>query len=430
MADIFDCLWKDVSEVLLAANAAKGPLLNSVSKLNLFLASLLVIGLVTHPEILDYFMLDPEGIFGNEWMKLHFTAHIWHFIKANISVPAQSIVELIRSNAKDMWNPSQHLVVDEMMIPFTGKWRYRQYVKGKPHNTGMQTLLLKATDAIGIKVYGLADSENFLFDFFFVGESPLNPTQPKQIVIKFIDDLIEIYGPRQWVIVADSFYSSLDLAKLLHQRNVLFILSCQANRPSWLYSQFLHIQLTKGCSKEAHNRSFSAISYYDKAKVNLVTNYFQAGKMVSIPGTNKQLPEGILKYRQQLGNLDRFDRLLHLYLAGTRHIKWTGALLVGCLKIVVNNTYIIAKRLKLTNSLKDTMRQVIMHLSKGFTFRSKGLLGRNPEKSAGGDHFPKKEVMPKLCAQCKKNGRRSNTKYICPTCNSYLHPECFRNYHQ
>jgi hypothetical protein len=34
------------------------------------------------------------------------------------------------------WNPHQHLVVDEAMIGFKGRFQGRQHVRGKPHATG------------------------------------------------------------------------------------------------------------------------------------------------------------------------------------------------------------------------------------------------------------------------------------------------------
>ena len=41
-----------------------------------------------------------------------------------------------------------------------------------------------------------------------------------------------------------------------------------------------------------------------------------------------------------------------------RNIKWTGAFLVGVLKIALNNTFLISKALRFTTSLKDTTVQL------------------------------------------------------------------------
>ena len=88
--------------MLLKANKLLQPLMDSAKKINLFLASLLVIGLVPHPEIADYFTESSDGIFGNTWMKEHFTAKTWHHIKSHIKIPAQDIARLLRRNCQDL----------------------------------------------------------------------------------------------------------------------------------------------------------------------------------------------------------------------------------------------------------------------------------------------------------------------------------------
>jgi hypothetical protein len=142
------------------------------------------------------------------------------------------------------------------------------------------------------------------------------------------------------------------LAEKLDAKNWGVLASCKADRPSMLFSLHLHDQLTKGTCKEINNSRFSAISYYDKAKVNLITNLFVGNKIIRNQNGNKSLPKAIYFYRKWLGGVDHFDHWLHLYLQYHRNIKWTQALLNGLIKMAINNTHIIASSLGLTKSLK------------------------------------------------------------------------------
>jgi hypothetical protein len=141
-ATVFDALWSGCSESLLISTNSKEEQQISLQDLNLYLAGLLVTGLSPQPAIEDYFTRDPSGISGNLWMQQHFTEHIWCHFNAHTHIDGNGLISLLRDNAQKLWNLHQHVVVDEMMVPFTGRWKYRQHVKGKPHDTGETSLVV------------------------------------------------------------------------------------------------------------------------------------------------------------------------------------------------------------------------------------------------------------------------------------------------
>jgi hypothetical protein len=134
---VFDTLWSDCSESLLTSTNSKEEQQISLQDMNLYLASLLVTGLSPQPAIVDYFVRDPLGISGNLWMQEHFTEHSWCHLNAHTHIDVNGFISLLKQNAQKQWNLHQCLVVDEMMVPFTGRWKYRQHIKGKPHDTGI-----------------------------------------------------------------------------------------------------------------------------------------------------------------------------------------------------------------------------------------------------------------------------------------------------
>jgi len=136
ISSIFDTLWKDCSELILNSTNQRENNRFSINDINLLLASTLVMGMVPQPSIEDYFKHDSFGIFGNLWMQQHFTKHIWCDLHTSVHINHNELLTLIKFNCQQSWNLHQQLVVDEMIVPFTGKWKHRQYVKGKPYDTG------------------------------------------------------------------------------------------------------------------------------------------------------------------------------------------------------------------------------------------------------------------------------------------------------
>lgn len=370
-------------------------------------------GLSPQPSIKDYFSNDVNGIFGLDWMKHRFTANLWSDMHSKIHFVSHECIELLRSNCQKAWNLDQVLIVDEMLIPFTGRWKHIQFIKGKPHNTGL-------------KMYCLADSNFYVWDFWlYQGNESERSGKPMNIVLDFATNAIkEQHKPH--FIVADSYYGSLKLAEELHSRQFGFLLSCKSDRPAYLFSKFLHEDLKKGGYNFTNNAHFSAITYFDKAKVNLISNLFLTHKEASNSTQSKSLPMGLYWYRRWLGGVDHFDRWFHLYLQPHRNIKWTQALLTGLFKIAVGNTNIIAINLGHETTLKETTVEIIKHLSKNTTLRKEqGSVG----VKKGFQHFPQLIEDKKSCIMCLKNGLKSSTTYICKVCKVFLHPKCFESYH-
>ena len=114
---------------------------------------------------------------------------------------------------------------------------------------------------LGLKLYCLADSTYYLWDFWlYQGKESIRVHSPKQIVIDFVDE-IQLYHPLQpFIVVADSYYGSLEAAYALHYKNLGCLFSCKANMPSRLFSQHLHTMVAKSEWKEVHNKEMSAIT--------------------------------------------------------------------------------------------------------------------------------------------------------------------------
>jgi hypothetical protein len=275
----------------------------------------------------------------------------------------------------------------------------------------------------------LADSKYYLYDFWlYEGDESERVHRPQQIVLDFVNTAQSLNPGMPFIVTADSYYGSLSLAEALYDLKVGCLLSCKANMPSSLFTDLLHVNLKKRSWHCIDNKYFSAISVYDKAKLNLLTNLFPADRAIYNTERTTRLPWALYYYRRWLGAVDHFDRQLHLYLYPHRNIKWHQALLPALLKMVVNNTWVVANYYDYDVSLKDVTHVIISHLSG--TYTTKGLSNRPLplQRYDGQDHWSIK-TSPNKCAHCKSNNILSNTSYQCSKCDVRLHPECMKPYH-
>lgn len=165
------------------------------------------------------------------------------------------------------------------------------------------------------------------------------------------------------------FCRSLQLAKKLHKWKQGFLLSCRADRPSELFSNDLGKNLIKHHWSAMDCKEFSAITIFNKTKVNLITNLMLTWTELQHRDTKAYLPQGLYYYRKWLGGLDHFDGRLHLYLSSHRHIKWTMVLLGSLLKIAVNNTWAIRRHFIHDLDLKTVTKELIIYLAQNHSIR-------------------------------------------------------------
>src|SRR2546423_710889 len=106
-------------------------------------------------------------------------------------------------------------------------------------------------------MFGITDDSFYLWDFLLYRGKEAHPNlTPTKIVVDFVDTALrEYYKPH--IVVTDSYYSSLELEEILHRKKIGFLFSCRADRPSFLFSQALHKNIsTKGQYESINNRYF------------------------------------------------------------------------------------------------------------------------------------------------------------------------------
>jgi hypothetical protein len=333
----------------------------------------------------------------------------WESIHSSLHFDIKFLRETLTTNFQQFWTPYSHVAVDEGMVPFKGRYRYKQHIRGKP-------------DATGIKIYILADDVGFTWDLWnYEGAQP----RVKDIVLNFVKKLKSV----QYSVYADSYYGSEQLALELHKLGFKFTLSCQQNRPSWLFGKNMDKLLKrKGDVKYSKHNQFPqiiAIAFKDNAVCHFITNQFGMGSEQI--DDNTLLPKAVADYRKWYGCVDLANQFHMKWLFPHKHQKWTRALFHSFLKITAVNAWLLWKELNNVNiKQKDFLLELVVQMRNEINSLAPQL--SNPRIQTF--HLIQRSPTRGNCKFClitKK--KRSSTPFICCTCNVSLHVECFILYH-
>ena len=343
-----------------------------------------------------------DCLYSNNWIKSRMSYRKWKEIHSGLTYNCDWIETELKKSFRKYWQPYEHVAIDEGMIPFKGRFQYRQHMRGKP----------KAT---GIKYYGLSDEKGYLWWFWtYQGRQPSTTL----LVSKFSSMLPHV-GYKVYV---DSYYGSYKLAQKLSDQGHRFTIACQANRPSWLFSGYLLKGLKRGEWKYCYNPSkdMTALSFYDNGKCNFLSNIFSGEGSVTTR-SGKIIPKIVADYRRSYGFVDLADSFHLKYLFPHKRRKRTTAQFLSYLKMAVVNSWIIYQSLTGENlGQKLFLRILVDQLS----------LVPPGNQISRGVHLIVRADNRSSCVYCWSTKKvRSTTPYKCKSCKKYLHPDCFENYH-
>lgn len=99
----------------------------------------------------------------------------------------------------------------------------------------------------------------------------------------------------------------------------------------------------RGQAKWCTNGQIAAFYFKDRTKVNFLSNADVTSAEKTNPGTI--LPRVVKIYRQHMGHVDKVDAFLSNHLFSNRNRKWTDTHLKTCLKMCVDDCWIIYRKL-------------------------------------------------------------------------------------
>ena len=223
------------------------------------------------------------------------------------------------------------------------------------------------------------------------------------------------------VLIADSYYGSPNLGKLLDRFGFGFILICQKNR----FFKELHeedVKFEKYGVLSMVNHGICGSIFKDKSrKVNVLQNIFEIQKKLFNSGSFK--PEFIRYYNEHHGHVDKADSYIHGFWFPHKVIKWTFCCIIGFLQICVVNSYTYFKEvnqneIKFEDYVVQLSKELINYQSNEIIDIPQSGCNKPNKKHWLIDNYFEKRVE---CISCKKRvhqtKRVSQVMTACTGCN-------------
>lgn len=398
-----------------------------------FLCLLIHMGPNNLPTVEHYWSTDPlykTEVYGKSMSRNRFQLllRFWHFSDNSQDsedrlIKVRPLLDHFEKTMSEVYYPKRDLCIDESMVLWRGRLLFRQYIKNKRHKYGVKLYELCESDGMVIKI--LIYSGTSVDDDLHLGQSAA-------VVLHLISDFLD----KGHVLYTDNYYNSVGLTKTLTDRSTY---SCGTLRFDRKENPKDVVQKKLGKGEHCWKRSGPVIvcKWKDKREVLTITKMHRM-EMVNVTNRNlkvSQKPNIVRDYNNGMSGIDRSDQMLSYYSALRKTIRWYKKIGLHVLEIMLFNAHIMYNQ-----SEGGQMR--MLRFREKVTLHLLGNVDLQPTHTAPrAETFhhlvsvpptEKKERPTKPCRQCTKNGRRRETRYICPECPEKpalcVNP-CFKEYH-
>lgn len=343
--------------------------------------------------------------------------------------PIRQIFEIFIRNCQECYSMSEKVTVDEQLLSFRGRCKFRMYMKSKP-------------DKYGLKLITLNDAKTaYLYNAIpYLGKT--NPTDqdrneshPEYCLRKILEP---IYNSDRTVTCDNWFTSIPGMERFLDEPySLTFTGTLRKNKreiPADFRVPSKEVPYTKFC----FSQNITLISHTPKKnKIVLLASTFMKSTAVT-----EGKPEIILHYNKTKGGTDTFDQLCHSHTVTKRTNRWPMRYFFGMLdQAAVNARILLHSKMKIDDPhFKKTkasmcLRALAFHLYKphlekrmnkaslrtDLKLSIKAILSRNSPTSVeipDNNDRPHSDVRVR-CSICPRQNDRK-TSMLCDTCQESM----------
>ncbi|GFO02956.1 PiggyBac transposable element-derived protein 4 [Plakobranchus ocellatus] len=353
----------------------------------------------------------------------------------------EPFVNLLIDKYNNAFTPYENLSLDEMIVGWKGRWKYKQYNATKPHK-------------YHIKSFGLTDSSTgYVLNLltYYGKDTSYDPEtdQNSGHAIKIFDTLLKPIG-KGYHVFADRYYTTRALIDHLISKDIYYTGTVQVNRvgfPPEIKTMRLGHMESKHWMTETD--SIFCLSWKDKkAKKPVVLASTKACADFKNKG-RKSVPSSIDCYNQNMNGCDLTDRMVGYFgLQKRRSFKWWKKIFHWILEITTNNAhklYVLTRpptTKKKHLQLKFFKLQLIEQLAEAAAELAPNNAPVNPsggrprtnpvERLEYTKHMIIYTPEDRRCRVCSRPGKKIRTNFACEGCTGqpHLHPKhCFKIWH-
>lgn len=327
--------------------------------------------------------------------------------------------------------------IDEMLLAFRGRCRFKMYMPKKPAK-------------YGIKIQCLTDARSgyLLNAYIYLGKDSdgLNLSAENQRLKKPTQAVLRLISPIEGSnrnITTDNWYTSIELLEQMKKKKLTVVGTLRKNQreipPEFLPSRNRSVDTTVfGFTKDI------TISSYVPKKNKAVITVSSMHHTANIDDTTKK-PEIILHYNQTKIGVDLLDQRCANYSTGRRTRRWPLAVFYRLLDISASNCYIVSLSAKGQTQKPESRFKFLKKLAEQLTRPHMERRENNPQlqrhikmslrrvmhhkddaaaaKGPGGSHAEERLAVRKTCSTCDPKKKR-RTQYVCFECKQPICLEC------
>lgn len=348
-------------------------------------------------------------------------------------------IDELKKNFQKCYNPHCCISIDESMIKFKGRSSLKQYMPKKPIKRGY-------------KVWALADSEGYLYNFdIYTGKTKdyVEHGLGEKVVLRLMEGL----EYKQHLLFFDNYFTTYNLMKTLKEKGINACGTVMANRknlPKLKEDKYLK---QGEYDYNISSDGISIVKWKDKRTVHLLSNFHDPKAINAVERRNKDgssnqvpCPNALTEYNNNMNCVDRFDQLKSTYEIDRKSKKWWMRIFWYFMDCAVVNSYVLYKLKKLPPiTLKEFRRKVIDGLlaEKLVEIKSKREIHGEPiqKKSrkvplevrlTSSSHQPIRSTR-RRCALCSTKANPMRSDWACGVCEVALclgkNKDCFQRYH-
>ncbi|GFR29996.1 piggyBac transposable element-derived protein 4 [Trichonephila clavata] len=324
----------------------------------------------------------------------------------------RKIFDSFNRTFKEVYDPTENVSFDEVIIKFKGRIHFKQYIPKKRKQWGL-------------KMYKIADATGYTYDMrVYLGKDKKEnlSTSATYNVVNAMTDCIKGKGHKVFM---DSFFSSPELYRdLLKEKKIN---SCGTVRPNRKHfpKNLAPCKMKQGDLAVKFCNGMTAMCWKDKRQVYMLTNMHSPRNEFIIDERKRfkkkidghvsesekdQLsttkPKIVADYNKHMGYVDLGDRMASTYTFARRTRKWTKKLFFSLIDIAVLNAFLLLKSCQTSSkfSLKEFRMNLITSLIGKINHKNVEPSVTKKVKTNDNtfSYWPFDEKKRKRCAYCAK----------------------------
>jgi len=417
----------------------------TINEFYIFIALNLLMGQIRKHKISDYWSTDfilQTPIFNqcisrnrfNEILRtLHFSNDEEKNDQSHTLFKIETLYNYINNSFSASFYPFKNLVIDESLLLFKGRLRFRQYIPSKRHR-------------FGIKFFIICDCKTgYILKFLIYTGATTKIANTYNVGISgnTVFTMLEKYFHKGHSLYVDNWYASPRLFQILHNH---FKINCcgtvKANRKHM--PNLKNVKLKRNEVVAFKTDTLLAIKWLDKREVYMLTTFHNL-KFINVKNKNNVIrnkPACVVDYNKNMGAVDKTDMLLSSTECVRKNIKWYKKVFFHIIDLSVLNAHVLYKLNNKSNiPLVDFIYKLIKDiLTKYPTNKLRAVRNMQVDSPLRltGRHFAdlipsiegEKRPPSKRCHVCTIKKHRKETRYMCLLCNVPLCiVPCFKNFH-